>query len=69
LLSEGLKEVDAKGLQCVLGASPEGYALYERYGFKEVGMMELKLWEYDGGGGLGTSTHGVMHRAVQVKES
>ncbi|EPE28552.1 Acyl-CoA N-acyltransferases (Nat) [Glarea lozoyensis ATCC 20868] len=65
LLSEGLKEVDALGLQCVLGASPEGYGLYERYGFKEVGMMELKLWEYEGGEGLGETRHGVMRRAPQ----
>ncbi|KAG9235063.1 acyl-CoA N-acyltransferase [Amylocarpus encephaloides] len=68
MLSEGLKEVDRRGLQCVLGASPEGAGLYEKIGFKEVGSMELKLWEYEGGEGMGMTRHGVMHRpAVVVK--
>jgi hypothetical protein len=53
----------------VLGASPEGYGLYERYGFKETGMMELKLWEYEGGEGMGSTSHGVMHRAARAKEA
>ncbi|TVY32546.1 hypothetical protein LOCC1_G008771 [Lachnellula occidentalis] len=48
LLAEGLKEVDALGLQCVLGASPEGEELYKRFGFEEVAAKELKSWEYEG---------------------
>ncbi|RDL37592.1 uncharacterized protein BP5553_05025 [Venustampulla echinocandica] len=65
LLEAGLKEADAGALQCVLGASPEGEGLYRRYGFKQVMNMDLKLWEYEGGEGLGTTTHGVMHRPAK----
>jgi len=57
LLTEGLKEVDALGLQCVLGASPEGEELYKRFGFEEVAAKDLKLEEYEGGEGMGVARH------------
>lgn len=62
MLSEGLKEVDELKLQCVLGASPEGKGLYERFAFEEVGRMELNLEEYENGEGMGGTVHGVMWR-------
>jgi predicted N-acetyltransferase YhbS len=55
LLAEGLKEVDELGLQCVLGASPEGEELYKRFGFEEYEVMHLRLWEYEGGEGMDES--------------
>jgi len=58
LMKEGLEEVDRLGLQCVLGASPEGEGLYKKFGFEEVKVMELKLWEYEGGEGMGVARHG-----------
>jgi hypothetical protein len=61
-MEEGLKEVDRLGLQCVLGASPEGEGLYKKYGFEEVEVMELKLWEYEGGEGMGIARHGKCFR-------
>jgi ribosomal protein S18 acetylase RimI-like enzyme len=64
LMQEGLKEVDRLGLQCVLGASPEGEGLYKKYGFEEVEVMELKLWEYEGGEGMGIARHGKSFHAV-----
>ncbi|TVY33161.1 hypothetical protein LSUB1_G008029, partial [Lachnellula subtilissima] len=57
LLTEGLKEIDALGLQCVLGASPEGEELYRRFGFGEIAAKELKLEEYEGGEGMGVARH------------
>ncbi|TVY28437.1 hypothetical protein LHYA1_G002810, partial [Lachnellula hyalina] len=57
LLTEGLKEVDALGLQCVLGASPEGEELYKRFGFEEVAAKDLKLEEYEGGEGMSVARH------------
>lgn len=57
LLAEGLGKVDELGLQCVLGASPEGVELYRRFGFEEVAARELKLWEYEGGEGMGVTRH------------
>lgn len=62
LLKAGLEEADARALQCVLGASPEGEGLYKRYGFEIVSGLDLKLWEYEGGEGLGRSSHNIMHR-------
>ncbi|CAG8976486.1 hypothetical protein HYALB_00005983, partial [Hymenoscyphus albidus] len=57
LLQQGLEEVDRLHLQCVLGASPEGKGLYERFGFSEVRRMEIKLEEYVNGRGLGMVGH------------
>lgn len=65
MLSEGLKEVDRLNLQCVLGASPEGKGLYERFGFEEVGRIELDLESYENGEGLGGCMHGVMWRRAR----
>jgi len=65
LLEEGLREVDDLGLQCVLGASKEGKGLYTKYGFTDFAVLELKLWEYEGGEGMGVDHHVVMHRSSQ----
>lgn len=67
LLEEGLKEIDQLGLPCVLGASPEGETLYRRYGWEEVEVMEMRLWEYEGGEGMGLARHVVMCRPTQSK--
>ena len=53
LLEDGLKRADEAGLQTVLGASPAGLGLYKKYSFVEQIVMDLNLWEYDGGAGLG----------------
>jgi len=67
VLSEGLREVDDLGLQCVLAASKEGLGLYKRFGFVEFEVMTLKLWEYEGGEGFGLDNHVVMHRPAHKK--
>ena len=68
LLSEGLQEVDKLGLPCVLGASPEGEGLYRRWGWEEVEVMEMRLWEYEGGEGMGLARHVVMCRPAVGKK-
>ncbi|KAE9378195.1 acyl-CoA N-acyltransferase [Stipitochalara longipes BDJ] len=65
LIEDGLKEADRLGLQAVLGASKEGLGLYKKLGFKEVEVMEIRLWEYEGGEGRGLETHAVMHRPTK----
>ena len=65
LLREGLTEADRLGLQSVLGASPEGEDLYKRFGYEAIAEMDLKLWEYEGGAGLGIARHCVMRRPTQ----
>jgi predicted acetyltransferase len=67
LLEEGLREVDRQGLQSMLGASPHGIGLYRKHGYVEFATKEYKLWMYDGGEGLGTVKHVVMHRPATTK--
>lgn len=62
LIEDGLKEADRLGLQAVLGASKEGLGLYKKHGFTEFEVMEVRLWEYEGGEGMGLDRHVVMHR-------
>ncbi|KAL2071676.1 hypothetical protein VTL71DRAFT_12911 [Oculimacula yallundae] len=69
LLESGLREVDKLGLQCVLAASKEGVGLYERFGFVETHRMSLRLWEYEGGEGLGEEMHVVMRRPAKSLEN
>jgi ribosomal protein S18 acetylase RimI-like enzyme len=64
LMEDGLKEVDRLGLQAVLGASKQGLGLYKKYRFTEFEVMEIKLWEYEGGEGMGVDRHVCMHRPV-----
>lgn len=68
LLKAGLKETDEAGLQCVLGASPEGLGLYKKYGFIEFDHMSLNLWEYEGGAGMGVVNHFIMHRPTRKQK-
>jgi N-acetylglutamate synthase-like GNAT family acetyltransferase len=67
LLENGLKEADELGLQSVLGASKSGKGLYKKYGFVEFEIMEIKLWEYEGGEGMSLDHQVVMHRSAQKK--
>lgn len=65
LMEDGLKEADRLGIQAVLGASKQGLGLYRKYGFTEFETMEINLWEYEGGEGMGTDRHVIMHRPAQ----
>ncbi len=65
LLEDGLKEADRLGIQAVLGASKQGLGLYRKCGFTDFETMEIDLWKYDGGEGMGTDRHVVMHRPAQ----
>lgn len=67
LLEAGLRKADDAGLQCVLGASPQGLRLYKKYGFVEFEHMSLNLWEYEGGEGMGVLDHCIMHRPAKSK--
>ncbi len=64
LLAEGLKEVDTSGLQCVLGASPEGRNLYKRFGFEDFSIKVLHMSRFEGGEGMEDDEHVVMHRPL-----
>jgi GNAT superfamily N-acetyltransferase len=67
LLELFLRETDELRLQAVLGASREGRGLYKRYGFRDYEVMELKMWEYEGGEGMAIEEHVIMHRPVKEK--
>lgn len=64
LLEQGLSFADQKGLQTVLGASPWGIGLYRKYGFVPVHSQDIRLWEYEGGEGMGETRHVIMRRGV-----
>lgn len=69
LFEDGLKVADDAGLQVVLGASDQGIGLYKKYGCVEVEVLDLKLWEYEGGQGFGVTTHVFLHRLAVSQES
>lgn len=69
LLEDGLRGADEAGLQAILGASPDGISLYRRYGFVDFEVMDFKLWEYEGGDGMGIARHVIMHRPAVTRES
>jgi ribosomal protein S18 acetylase RimI-like enzyme len=62
LFEDGLKIADEAGLQIVLGASDQGVNLYKKYCCVEVEIMDLNLWEYKGGEGLGVTRIFFLHR-------
>lgn len=69
LLELFLHEADERGLQAVLGASREGRGLYKRYGFVDFEIMELRMWEWEGGEEMQgvKEEHVIMHRPAQVR--
>jgi hypothetical protein len=69
LVEDGLRKADEAGLQTVLGASPFGIGLYRRYGFVDYETMDIKLWEYEGGKGMGTARHVIMNRPAVTQSN
>jgi GNAT superfamily N-acetyltransferase len=69
LFKDFVHEADEAGLQAILGASPVGIGLYRKYGFVDFRVMNFKLWEYDGGKGMGIARHVIMHRPAVTKGS
>lgn len=67
LMENGLKEADELGLQTMLGASKEGKGLYKKHGFLDFETMEVRLWEYEGGEGMGLDHQVIMNRPAQRK--
>lgn len=68
MLEEGLREVDRRGLQCILGASSMGIGLYRKHGYADFEVMEIKMWEYERGKGMGLVRHVVMHRPAVMAQ-
>ncbi|KAJ8067469.1 hypothetical protein OCU04_004814 [Sclerotinia nivalis] len=50
-------------IQVILGASPWGIGLYRKHGFQEVHSMDIRLDLYEGGEGMGSTSHVIMRRA------
>jgi GNAT superfamily N-acetyltransferase len=52
LLEWGLEKADREGLECWIEASPAGKPLYEKLGWREVGVtdVELRRWGWKGEG-------------------
>ena len=50
LLEWGLEKADREGLECWFEANPAGKPLYEKVGWREVGVtdVELKRWGWQG---------------------
>jgi GNAT superfamily N-acetyltransferase len=45
LLEWGVNLADSLGLPCRLEASPVGYGLYRKFGFEDVGVLDVKITE------------------------
>jgi GNAT superfamily N-acetyltransferase len=69
LLEDGLKRADEASLQTVLGASPFGLGLYQKYGFVGFETRDINLWEYEGGKGCGVNRTVMMHRPAGARKS
>jgi GNAT superfamily N-acetyltransferase len=46
LVEWGTKKADELGLPAYLEASPKGYRVYQRYGFKDLEVLEFDLTHY-----------------------
>lgn len=73
LIRWGADKADAEGFPCWAHASPAGYSLYTRNGFKELGKSDFNLAEWapggEGGGrGWGVYTFRYMMRPVFIME-
>jgi GNAT superfamily N-acetyltransferase len=67
LLREGLKEVDRRGLQAFIEASPAGLGLYKKFGWEEMVESTVNLRDY-GGEDVDCVTVGLV-RPAGAKES
>jgi GNAT superfamily N-acetyltransferase len=65
LFEDGIRIADEAGLQLIIGASDQGIGLYKRYDCVEAETMHIKVWEYEGGEGLGVTKHFMMHRPAK----
>lgn len=66
LLEWGLSEADRQGRECWIDASPSGLGLYKKFGWKEVGVLDVDLGRWGGEQGkVARTVH--MVRAPQVK--
>ena len=59
LLGWGLEKADAEGWECWLDASKKGEGLYRKFGFRDVGCVEVELGEWGG-------EEGIVERAVEM---
>jgi GNAT superfamily N-acetyltransferase len=59
LIEWGTKIADELGLPTYLEASPKGYRVYQRHGFKDLEVFDLDLAKY---GGTGTYKEPIMLR-------
>ena len=50
LVEWGVDAADRLGLPCWLQATPQGHGLYRKYGFVDVGKMDIDMSKYGGEG-------------------
>lgn len=50
LVEWGTKKADELSLPAYLEASPKGYRVYQRYGFKDLEVLDFDLAKYGGTG-------------------
>jgi hypothetical protein len=43
LVKWGTDQADERGIPCYLESSPEGFGLYNKHGFKEVGFFDTDI--------------------------
>lgn len=50
LVEWGIEVAAKEGLPCWLQSTPQGYGLYSKCGFEDVGVMEIDMSKYGGVG-------------------
>lgn len=48
LLEWGLQQADREGVECWIDSSPFGLGLYKKFGWKEVGYLDIELGKWGG---------------------
>ena len=52
LLEWGIREADKRGLECWVNASEGSVGFFERFGWEEVGFVEVNLADWGGEKGI-----------------
>jgi hypothetical protein len=61
LVKWGTDQADERGIPCYLESSPEGFSLYNKHGFKEVGFFDTDI-------GIKHDGRNIYRRIVMIRD-
>ena len=68
LLKQGLDVADEKGLECWINASPVGLGLYKKFGWEELGSVDIHLGDWGGEDGVIDRTVYLVRKPMKREE-